>query len=85
MTRPTRGTAPNWRNRIVGYDQVSVEAIQANPKNHRLHPEAQRRALSGVLDEVGIVQNVIINRTTGRPVDELTASTWVMNRENVVG
>lgn len=69
MTRPTRGTAPNWRNRIVGYDQVSVEAIQANPKNHRLHPEAQRRALSGVLDEVGIVQNVIINRTTGRLVD----------------
>ena len=46
MSRPARGTAATWRNRIVGYEQVSVEAIQANPKNHRLHPEAQRRALT---------------------------------------
>ena len=61
--------APRWHNRIVGHDAVPPESLLPNPKNPRRHPRAQRDALLGVLREVGVVQDVIVNRTTGRLVD----------------
>lgn len=50
-----------WRNRIVGYGEVPVASILANDKNWRLHPVAQVDALGGVLTDVGVVQNIVIN------------------------
>jgi len=41
----------------------------ANPGNYRKHPTAQENVLTGVLDTVGWVQEVIINKTTGHMVD----------------
>lgn len=61
-------TSP-WRNRIVGYGEEEPEQLLANPKNWRVHPQAQQKALGGVLREVGFVQNIIVNRTTGHVVD----------------
>ena len=58
-----------FKNRIVGYEDVSIEQIQFNPKNWRIHPKHQQEALRGVIGEVGIVQNVIINRSTGNLLD----------------
>ena len=58
-----------WRNRIVGRDSVPPESLTANPRNWRAHPRAQRRALAGVLGQVGWVQDVIVNRRTGHILD----------------
>ena len=66
----TRTPAPAaWRNRIVGSGDEPPEQLLANPKNWRLHPGAQRDALRGSLNEVGWVQQIMVNRTTGHVVD----------------
>jgi hypothetical protein len=58
-----------WQNRIVGYGNEAPDQLLANPKNFRRHPKHQQEALSGVLNEVGVVQNVIVNKRTGNVVD----------------
>ena len=63
------GTADPWRNRIVGQGDEAPDQLLANPSNWRIHPTAQREALAAVLDDVGWVQRVIVNRTTQHVVD----------------
>ena len=64
------GARPDgWRNRIVGSGEEAPDQLLANPKNWRIHPKAQQDALGEVLDRVGWVQNVIVNRQTGFVVD----------------
>jgi ParB-like chromosome segregation protein Spo0J len=58
-----------WQNRIVGSGEVRVEEILAHPDNWRIHPKEQQDALLEVLGSVGWVQQIVINRTTGRLVD----------------
>lgn len=64
-TRPGQG----WANRIVRTGMAPVDQIQFSGKNWRIHPKPQQDALSGVLSEVGWVQNVIINERTGNLID----------------
>ena len=59
----------NWQNRIVGHGEEAPDQLLANPRNWRIHPQAQQDALAGVLDEVGWVQDVVVNRQTGYVVD----------------
>ena len=57
-------------NRIVGSEkEYPLDQIMFNPANWRIHPAGQQSALEGVLDEVGWVQNVIINKATGHLID----------------
>lgn len=58
-----------WQNRITGYGEEAPDQLLANPRNWRTHPASQTDALAGVLREVGLVQNVIVNQTTGFVVD----------------
>jgi len=58
-----------WQNRIVGQDEVDADQLLANPHNWRIHPKAQQDALAGVLDQVGWVQRVIVNKRTGYVID----------------
>ena len=58
-----------WANRIIDHGEESPDQLLANPRNWRLHSPTQQRALASVLDEVGVVQSVIVNRTTGYLVD----------------
>ena len=67
-TPPTR-PADAWRNRIVGSGEEAPDQLLANPANWRVHPKAQQEALAGVLDQVGWVQQVLVNRRTGHVVD----------------
>lgn len=62
-------SATAWRNRIIRSGDAALSEIEANPGNWRTHPEAQRAALSGVLETVGFVQQVVINERSGRLVD----------------
>jgi ParB-like chromosome segregation protein Spo0J len=57
------------QNRIVGSGEEPLDQIQFNPRNWRVHPLNQQNALKGVLEEVGWVQEVIINKRTGNLVD----------------
>lgn len=61
-------TAP-WANRIVDHGEESPESLLPNPANWRQHGAVQRQALTDVLGEVGLVQSVIVNRTSGHLVD----------------
>ena len=66
-TAPT--PSPAWRNRITGSGEEAPDQLLANPANWRIHPKAQQDALSGALDAVGWVQQVLVNRRSGFVVD----------------
>jgi hypothetical protein len=57
------------QNRIVGHGEEAPDQLLANPKNWRIHPENQQQGLTTVLELVGWVQSVIVNRRTGFLVD----------------
>lgn len=61
--------APNWRNRIIGHGDEDPEQLLGNPLNARVHPLAQVKATTALLDEVGWVAEVIVNQRTGFLVD----------------
>jgi hypothetical protein len=69
MARKTASKAPAadvWRRRIVGHGEVLASEIVAHPKNFRLHPETQRAAVSEAITRLGWIEEVLVNRTTGR-------------------
>jgi len=57
------------RNRIVGNGLESPAKLAANPMNWRKHPDGQREALEGLVEEVGWIQTVIKNKRTGNLID----------------
>lgn len=65
MTEPQK----QWENRIVGSGSEDPNQILANPFNFRKHPKHQQDAMTGVLNEIGWIQDVIINRVTGHLID----------------
>lgn len=72
---------PEWRNRIVGHGEEAPGQLLANPANWRIHPKAQQDALAGVLDEVGWVQDIIVNQRTGHVVDGHLRVSMAISRE----
>ena len=62
-------TVVGWRNRIIGHGEEAPDQLLANPMNWRIHPYSQQQAVASVLDTVGWVQQVIVNRRTGFVVD----------------
>jgi hypothetical protein len=59
----------DWKNRIVGWDEVPADQLLANPRNFRRHPNKQRDALRGSLDDLGWIAPVVVNRTSGHIID----------------
>ena len=58
-----------YKNRITGSGEEKLDQIMFNPRNWRIHPMHQQDALKGVLEEVGWVQQVIVNKRTGNLID----------------
>tara|TARA_R110000824_G_scaffold38540_1_gene117623 strand:- start:672 stop:1214 length:543 start_codon:yes stop_codon:yes gene_type:complete len=58
-----------YENKIVGTGTEHPEQLLANPNNWRIHPKGQQDALESLLDDVGWVQNIIVNQRTGHVVD----------------
>lgn len=58
-----------WKNRIVGHEVVDPEDLLANPFNFRIHSKLQQDAIAGLLDSVGWIRSVIVNKLTGHIVD----------------
>lgn len=55
--------APTIRDRIVELRRVPADQLIANPKNWRQHPDRQRRALRGLLEDIGFA-DVLLARET---------------------
>jgi len=58
-----------WQNRIIRSGEVAPEKLLASPFNWRAHEKAQTEAMVGVLDEVGWVQQILVNQRAGHIVD----------------
>ena len=58
-----------WKNRITEDVMVDPVELSANPLNWRKHPQFQKDALKDVLEKIGWVQKVVINKRTGHLVD----------------
>jgi DNA repair photolyase len=66
---PGNGGALFFRNRIIGYGEERPESLIPNPENWRDHSKSQIKTMESALREVGWVQDIIVNKTTGRLVD----------------
>ena len=56
-------------NRIVGHEMVQLDQLLAHPNNWRLHPKYQQDALAGLIDDIGFIRSVLVNKTTGTVID----------------
>jgi ParB-like chromosome segregation protein Spo0J len=68
VSKPAKLRKP-LHNRVVGSGIERVDNLLAHPQNWRLHPDAQQQALAGVIDDVGFVRSILVNKTTGHVVD----------------
>lgn len=73
-------TPKSWQNRIVGTGTEAPDQLLANPRNWRVHPQHQQEGLAAVLDKVGWVQRVVVNKRTGHLVDGHLRVTLAMRR-----
>jgi len=74
-----------WKNRIIGTGTADPVDLIPNPKNWRKHPREQESALEGVIEEIGWIQDIIINQRTGRMIDgHLRAELAIKNKEKSV-
>jgi len=58
-----------WQNRIVEQGEADPNVLLPNPLNWRAHPAEQSQVLESVLETVGWVDRIIVNKRTGRLVD----------------
>lgn len=58
-----------WKNKIVGHEEVAPDQLLAHPDNWRIHPKFQQEALRGVINDIGFIKSVTVNKRTGRVVD----------------
>jgi len=80
--KKTKPVDDKFKNRITGSGSINPAKIKTNPLNFRKHPGVQKDAMEGILEEVGWVQNVIVNKTTGRLVDgHLRHEIAIQNKE----
>jgi ParB-like chromosome segregation protein Spo0J len=59
----------DWRSRIVGHGKQPADQFMHHPDNPKHHPENQRAALAGAINEIGFISPVIVNKRTGYLVD----------------
>lgn len=58
-----------WENRIIGSGIENPGELNKNPKNWRVHTRLQTKSMEAILDKIGWVQEVIVNKRTGNLVD----------------
>lgn len=80
-TAPAAAHPAPFRNRIVGYGDEAPDQLLANPRNWRIHPKHQQDAVAALLDTVGWVGEVTVNRATGFVVDGHLRVVLALRRE----
>lgn len=51
------------KDRIKSLKRIPASKLVPHPKNHRTHPDQQKRALQGLLEEVGWADALIVRET----------------------
>lgn len=64
MTQTTQ-----WADTYVRREMVNPKDLVAHPLNARRHPAEQVDVLEGSLDELGWIDDITVNETTGRMID----------------
>lgn len=59
----------NSHNAIVWTGEVDPKTLLDHPSNYKVHTSEQRRAMEVILNDVGFVSDVLVNRRTGRILD----------------
>ncbi len=64
---------------------IDPSILCPNPKNWRRHPKYQQEAMTNVFNEIGWIQDIIVNKTTGNIIDgHMRAELAVKNKEKLV-
>ena len=58
-----------WNNRIVGHGLEVPSELLANPQNWRIHPQIQQGMMECALEEIGWIQEVVVNQRSGYLID----------------
>lgn len=78
-------TQKKWKNRIVRSGEVDPKTLVPNPDNWRKHPKYQEQTMAGILDDIGWIQDVIVNEHTGHLIDgHLRVEIALKNKEPLV-
>jgi ParB-like chromosome segregation protein Spo0J len=65
-----RSHGPMLKNRIVGRGEEPPDQLLANPANAwKIHPEEQQDEVEKVMEQVGWVREILVNKRTGYVVD----------------
>ncbi|MBX0331272.1 hypothetical protein K2Z83_26845 [Oscillochloris sp. ZM17-4] len=62
-------TANDWRNLIVAHEPANPLELKAHPLNFYTHPLAQRKVVNAAIDDIGYIDEVVVNRRTGRTLN----------------
>ena len=74
-----------WKNRIEGSGLEDPKNLLPNPANWRTHSDRQKHTLNAVMQEIGWVQQVIVNKGTGNLIDgHLRVATAIENEESEI-
>lgn len=55
----------NWEIRIIESGVEDPSQLLANPRNHRIHSAMQQQGMTGVLESIGWIDRIKVNRRTG--------------------
>jgi len=58
-----------WKDKIVGSEKVDPKKLVPHPQNFRTHSTNQTEVADDLLGELGWVQQVVVNKRTGRIID----------------
>lgn len=61
--------AQNWQSRITRHGSETPSQLLANPNNWRIHNQVQQGLMEGALNELGWLQEVVVNERTGYLID----------------
>src|SRR5262249_48396189 len=75
--------AVQWVKRIVGNAVVPPGELVTNDRNFCPHPDSQKEALRGVIDDIGFIRSATVNQRTERIIDGLMVDLYYrLKREN---
>jgi hypothetical protein len=62
-------STPTWTNLIVGHEQANPLTLKPHPLNFYTHPMQQRKVVSAAIEDIGYIDEVVVNRRTGHTLN----------------
>ena len=83
---PSASSVPSgsWASRIVGHGDEDPKQLLAHPLNFRIHTALQSQLVEANLDRLGWIDEVTVNRNTGRVINGHLRVVLAMRRDESV-